>query len=142
MMTKWMELNRGVIHPWFHDSFGHMNVRHYAPFFDDAVYHIWTRIGLPYSEMLETHGVHSVAATGNTTFIKELKGGDLIVIDGAVTRVGTKSVAFRLRMHHADTGELHATYDTVDVLFDPKTRKSAPMPDQVRATLEKFLVVD
>lgn len=137
---SWHDLGRGVIHPWHHDHFGHMNVRHYAPFFDDAVYHIWTRIGLPYSEMLNDHGVHCVTASATTNFIKELTAGDLIVIDGAVSRVGTKSVGFRLRMRHADTGVLHATYDIVDVFFSPETRSSTEMPAGVRDRLTANLV--
>jgi acyl-CoA thioester hydrolase len=31
-MIKRLDLLRGVVHPWHHDHFGHMNVRHYAPF--------------------------------------------------------------------------------------------------------------
>lgn len=141
-MAVWLELLRGVVHPWHHDHFGHMNVRHYAPFFDDAAYHIWTRLGLPFSRMIEEHGVHCVTASATTTFIKELTAGDLIVVDGAVTRIGTKSATFRLRMHHADTGTLHAMYDMVEVVFDPKTRTSARMPDAVRRALEPHLVSD
>jgi acyl-CoA thioester hydrolase len=117
-----------------------MNVRHYAPFFDDASYHLWTRLGLPYSRMLAEHGVHCVTASARTTFIRELVAGDLIVMDGAVLRIGTKSVTFRLRMHHADTGAQHATYDMVEVVFDPETRASAPMPEPVRRALEPHLV--
>jgi acyl-CoA thioester hydrolase len=139
-MAGWLELSRGVVHPWHHDHFGHMNVRHYAPFFDDASYQIWTRIGLPYSRMLEEHGVHCVTASATTTFVRELVAGTLIIIDGAVTRVGTKSAGFRLRMLGADTGTLHATYDMVEVVFDPATRASAPMPDAVRRALEAHLV--
>ncbi|PQO24688.1 acyl-CoA thioesterase [Rhodobacteraceae bacterium WD3A24] len=139
-MSERIELMRGVIHPWHHDHFGHMNVRHYAPFFDDAAYHIWTRLGLAYSAMLAEHGVHTVTAKATTGFVKELKAGDLIVIDGAVTRIGTKSVTFRLRMHHADTGELHATYDLVEVFFDPQTRAAAPMPAAVRDRLATHLL--
>ena len=140
MAAGWMELSRGVIHPWHHDHFGHMNVRHYAPFFDDAAYHVWTRIGLPYSEMIARHGVHCVTASATTGFVRELTAGDLIVIDGAPVRIGTKSVTFRLRMHHADTGALHATYDLVEVVFDPETRTSAAMPEAVRAALAAHLV--
>ena len=136
----WMELTRGVVHPWHHDHFGHMNVRHYAPFFDDASYHLWTVLGLPYSVMIENHGVHCVTASATTNFIKELVGGDLIRIDGALTRLGTKSVGFQLRMFHADTGDLHATYDMVEVIFDPKTRRSAPMPDGLRELLAPKVV--
>jgi acyl-CoA thioester hydrolase len=139
-MEERLELLRGVVHPWHHDHFGHMNVRHYAPFFDDASYHMWTLLGLPYSGMIEAHGVHTVSARATTSFIRELQAGDLIVIDGAVTRVGTKSATFHLRMHHADSGALHATYDLVEVFFSPQTRASAPMPPAVRARLEAHLV--
>jgi acyl-CoA thioester hydrolase len=139
-MDGYRELLRGVIHPWHHDHFGHMNVRHYAPFFDDATYHIWTVLGLSYREMQETHGLHCVTAAATTTFVKELVAGDLIRIEGAVSRVGGKSVTFHLRMLHADTGELHATYDITDVFFDPATRKAAPMPDAIRAELEAVKV--
>ncbi len=141
-MADRIEISRGVVHPWHHDSFGHMNVRHYAPFFDDASYHLWTIIGLPYSAMLEKFGVHCVTASAKTNFIRELKGGDLVRIDGAVTRIGSKSCTLLFRMIHADTGELHATYETVEVVFDPETRGSAPMPDEVRAALEAHLVRD
>ena len=139
-MGERLQLFRGVVHPWHHDHFGHMNVRHYAPFFDDASYHLWTVMGLPYSQMIAEHGVHTVAAEVKTRFLKELKAGDLIVIDGAATRLGTRSANFHLRMHHADTGALHATYDIVEVFFDPATRRSAPMPDAVRALIGAHLV--
>jgi acyl-CoA thioester hydrolase len=134
-MQRRFELLRGVVHPWHHDHFGHMNVRHYAPFFDDAVYHLWTALGLPYVAMAHDHGLHTVTAEAKTRFLRELTAGDLIVIDGAVARVGTKSCAFHLRMLHADTGALHATCDVVEVFFDPGTRAAAAMPEAVRATL-------
>ncbi|MCV6596155.1 MAG: acyl-CoA thioesterase [Mangrovicoccus sp.] len=137
-MDKRPELLRGVVHPWHQDHFGHMNVRHYAPFFDDAGYHLWTVMGIPYSEMIAAHGIHCVAAQVSTKFIKELTAGDLIVIDGAVARLGTKSVTFEMRMHHADTGELHASCEQVEVFFDPKTRASTPMPSPIRDVLARF----
>ena len=140
-MEKRLELLRGVVHPWHHDHFGHMNVRHYAPFFDDSVYHMWTRLGAPYSRMLSEHGVHTVSAEATTGFAKELKAGDLIIVDGVVSRIGTKSTSFHLRMHHADTEELHATYDLVEVFFDPKSRSSVPIPDAIRERLSEHLIV-
>ena len=141
-MGERLDLFRGVVHPWHHDHFGHMNVRHYAPFFDDATYHMWTRLGLPYSTMIPEHGVHTVSAEARTRFVRELKAGDLIVIDGAVSRIGNRSCVFHLRMLHADTGELHATYDVVEVFFDPTTRSSAPMPETVRTKLAAHLVAE
>ncbi|MBV0913534.1 acyl-CoA thioesterase [Anianabacter salinae] len=139
-MGERIECFRGVVHPWHHDHFGHMNVRHYAPFFDDASYHMWTLLGLPYSVMIPEHGVHTVSAQATTNFIKELVAGDLIRIDGCCTRVGSKSATLHLRMFHADTGDLHATYDLVEVFFDPETRKSAAIPPAVRERLRAHLV--
>jgi acyl-CoA thioester hydrolase len=139
-MAERLEVMRGVIHPWHLDHFGHMNVRHYAPFFDDAIYHLWAQLGLSYDQMEARFGIHAVTAQASTGFRRELVAGDLIVIDAAVARLGNRSCTFHLRMLHAVTGVVHATYDVVEVFFDPATRHSAAMPDAVRATLQPFLV--
>jgi acyl-CoA thioester hydrolase len=131
---------RGVVHPWHHDIFGHMNVRHYAPFFDDASFHLYAVMGLSVEGILAAHGVHLVTARAETNFVKELKAGDLFAIDGAVSRLGNRSVTFHLRMLGATSGTLHATCDVTEVFFDPETRASAPMPDPVRAVYQRFLV--
>jgi acyl-CoA thioester hydrolase len=133
------ELLRGVVHPWHHDIFGHMNVRHYAPFFDDATFFLYSAMGVPVSWLLSDFGIHIVSARAVTNFIKELRAGDGFVIDGAVSRIGNRSVTFHLRMIHVDTGALHATYDLTEVFFDPKTRLSAPMPEPVRERLTRHL---
>ncbi|MGY6696850.1 MAG: acyl-CoA thioesterase [Roseinatronobacter sp.] len=140
-MQHRLELLRGVIHPWHHDHFGHMNVRHYAPFFDDACYHMWTRLGVPYRDMQARYGVHTVSAQATTRFMKELRAGDLIVIDGGVGKIGTRSCTFELRMRHADTGDEHAIHEVVEVFFDPATRRSTAMPDPIRAQLNEWLIV-
>lgn len=134
-MQDRLEVMRGVIHPWHLDHFGHMNVRHYAPFFDDAVYHLWTKLGLGYPQMQRDFWLHTVTARATTSFIRELRAGDLIVIDGALAHLGTKSCSFHLRMCNAETRAVHATCDVVEVFFDPSTRRAAPMPDALRSTL-------
>ncbi len=138
--TGRLELLRGVVHPWHHDILGHMNVRHYAPFFDDASFHLYSRLGLQLAAMLAEHGVHMVSARAETNFIRELKAGDLFVIDGAVRRIGNRSMTLQMRMIHAETGAVHATYDLTEVFFDPETRRSAPMPEAVRARLAAHLL--
>ncbi len=140
MSNGWSELLRGVVHPWHHDQFGHMNVRWYAHFFDDAAFHLYPVFGTSLTLIQREHGVHTVTASATTNFIKELSAGDLIRIDGGVGRIGNKSVTFALRMFNVDTNELHATYDMVEVFFDPNTRKSADIPDTVRALLSSHVV--
>jgi len=138
-MSDRLELLRGVVHPWHCDHFGHMNVRHYSPFFDDAVYHFWSRVGVPYARMQDDHGVHCVTARAETRFLRELVAGDLVVVDGAPSRLGTKSVTLDLALRHADTGTPHAACEVVEVFFDPAARASAPMPQAVRAAIAPLL---
>ena len=142
MSDGWKELMRGVVHPWHHDQFGHMNVRWYAHFFDDAVFHLYQVFGVSLTRMQEQFGVHTVTAQATTNFIKELKAGDLIRIVGGVTRLGGKSITFTLRMFNVDDGELHATYELVEVCFDPETRKSAEIPAGLRELLAASVVDD
>lgn len=138
-MTDPLEVLRAVIHPWHEDHFGHMNVRHYAPIFDDAVYHLWARLGLAYDRMLSEHGVHCVTARAVTEFRRELKAGDLVVVTGAVQALGRKSVTLVFEMRHAQTGTVHARYEVTEVVFDPDARRSAAMPPELRARLERAL---
>lgn len=132
-------LLRAVVHPWHHDSFGHMNVRHYAPIFDDATWQFWSCIGLSYARLLADHGLHTVAAETRTRFLRELTAGDPVLVRGRLLRIGTRSLTIALALHHADDDAVHATCDTVEVFFDPRTRRSAPIPPAVRAALEPWL---
>ena len=136
--NKWQEVLRGVIHPWHCDSFGHMNVRWYAHFFDDAAYHIWPVFWGSLQKMESEVGVHTVTGRATTEFRKELVAGDLIRIDCRISRLGSKSCSFLQRMIHIDTGEIHATCEITEVFFNPETRKSASMPEQVREVLLKY----
>ena len=45
-----------------------------------------------------------------------------------------------MRMFNIDTGELHATYEIIEVFFDPNTRKSAPIPADIKEQLSSVLV--
>lgn len=55
-----------------------------------------------------------------------------------IERVGTSSMAHRIELCHAETGELHTVVEMVSVHVDPVARKSKPIPAEVRARLEKL----
>ena len=138
-MAEWSETNRGVVFPWQCDHYGHLNVRYYTHFFDDASFHIWSLIGLKMAQ-IHDRGVHPVVAEIRIRFLHELKAGALVVVKGGFTRVGTKSVAHRQLLHDLDSGALCATQDSVEVFFDPAARVSAPIPDDIRARIAASLV--
>ena len=132
-MDGWFETVRGVVFPWHCDQYGHMNVRWYGHFFDDADYHLWTMSGLAQS-------IPRVVARTSLDFVRELKAGELLVVRNAWTHVGTRSLRQIGRMFEAETGALCARQDNVLVLFDEDKRVSAPMSDSVRRTLTPLVV--
>ena len=139
MAGTWFETHRNIVQPWLCDQFGHMNVRWYAHFFDDAAYHVWTAIGFGLRQM-EEKGFHTVVAQTRTDFVQELHAGQCILVKSAFTRLGGKSVTYRQELFDADVGTLHARQEAVEVFFDPKTRKSDAIPEEIRAAVGAALV--
>ena len=135
-MPEPIEILRGVVHPWHCDNFGHMNVRWYSHFFDDAAFHLWPLYWGSHQKMLDVFGIHTVTASATIKFQKELRAGDLILVDSLLTRIGNKSCTFTERMLHVDTKLVHATYETTEVFFDPQTRTSTEMPVLIKQALE------
>ena len=61
-----------------------------------------------------------------------LSRAELLVIRGGFSHVGGKSIRHHMRMYNADTNIMCATRDTIEVFFDPETRKADVMPDFYR----------
>lgn len=130
----WHELHRGIVMPAQCDAYGHLNVRHYAAFFDDAGWHMLAKAGISLAD-LRARGLGSVVATLTIDFHHELTAGQLVVVTGAITHVGGKSFSYEMRLHEADSLTHCATQKTVEVCFDTTARRSAPLPADLRAKL-------
>lgn len=61
---------------------------------------------------------------------------DLVEGFARVDRVGNSSLVMRVELCHAETGELHAVAELVNVSVDLEARKSVPISPAVRARLE------
>ncbi len=135
----WMETHRAVVFPWHCDHLGHMNVRWYGHFFDDAGFHLWSRIGLSHAT-LKDRGVVTVIASIKTDFRHECSAGELVLVRSVFTKLGTKSLTMRQRMSNAETGDLIATQEVIEVFFDVAERTATAMPDDIRNKLQEVLV--
>ena len=133
------DIYRALVLPAHCDHIGHMNVRWYAHHFDEAGFQIWTIANVSQAEMRE-RGTQVVVARTTTNFVREMKAGASILVRGGFTRVGTKSVAHIAKLYNADTGEICATQETVEVFFDPASRKPAPMPEDFKQRLTALVV--
>jgi acyl-CoA thioester hydrolase len=125
------ELTRGIVMPVHCDVYGHMNVRHYASFFDDAGWHMFAKAGVSLTD-LQARGLGSVVATLTIDFHHELTAGQLTLITGAFTRIGDKSYSYEMRLYESESMTHCATQKTVEVCFDTRARRSAPFPEDVR----------
>jgi acyl-CoA thioester hydrolase len=134
MAANWYELYRSVVMPAHCDLYGHMNVRHYAAFFDDAGFHIMGKAGVSLTE-LRSRGLGSVVASLTIDFHHELTAGQLILITGAYTRIGQKSATSEMRLYDADTMVHCASQKTVEVFFDTTRRASIPIPEDIKVKL-------
>jgi acyl-CoA thioester hydrolase len=133
-MERWFDLYRAIVMPAQCDIYGHMNVRHYSACFDDAGWHFPRMAGFSLEEF-RSRGLGTVVATLSIDFHHELRAGQLVLIRGAVTRVGTKSFGHEMRLYEADAMTHCATQKTVEVCFDTAARKGVAFPEDIRAKL-------
>jgi len=138
-METWFDLYRAIVMPAQCDVYGHMNVRHYAACFDDAGWHFPRMAGLSLEE-IRARGLGTVVATLGIDFHQEIRAGQLVLIKGAVTRVGTKSFSHEMRLYEADSMTHCATQKTVEVCFDTQARKGVALPADIKAKLQKICV--
>ena len=137
--TDWAITYRSIVLPKHCDHYGHMNVRFYAEHFDDGGFQMWQAAEVKQSE-LTRDGMGIVVANISIDFIHEITAGQLMEIRGAWIRVGGKSLTHEQRMFEADSGTLCAIQTTVEVAFDMNRRKSAPLPEDIKAKIEAHVL--
>src|SRR4029434_2229180 len=120
------------------DVYGHMNVRHYAAFFDDAGWHILGAAGVSLNA-LRAKGLGSVVASLTIDFHHELTAGQLVLVTGAFTKVGQKSFQYELRLYESESMTHCDAQKTGEVCFDTTARASAPLPDEVRGRIQRAI---
>jgi acyl-CoA thioester hydrolase len=116
---------------------GHMNVMWYVGKFDEACWQLLSAYGLTPSRM-RRDGIVMAAVEGHIVFKRELRAGDVITVRSEIVDVGNKSVRIAHEMRNDDTGESVASMIVVGVHLDGVTRKSVPLPADVRERMNEF----
>jgi acyl-CoA thioester hydrolase len=105
------ETARGTVHSWQCDHMGHANLRAYGEFFEQALWHVFHRIGITPS----------------------LLRGD------AIRMAGVQQSKMRHEMQHVESGEVCATCGLTAVCIDAQTRKPRAFPPQVSERAKEIL---
>lgn len=138
-MGEWIESIRGIVSPQDCDVNGHMNVRGYFDQFGEASGYLLKQAGLYYSDVVKIgFGMGTIVNT--IRYRSELIDGDPYVIQSAFIRLGRSSVRYVHKMTNVLTGELSASSDHTEALFDLEARASIALNEAMRAEVESRLV--
>ena len=132
------ETARGTVHSWQCDHMGHANLRAYGEFFEQALWHVFHRIGIT-PAVLRGDSIRMAGVQQNIHYRRELLPGDLIVVRSGLAEFKERSLKMRHEMQHVESGEICATCELTAVCIDPQTRKPRTFPAEIAAKAKEIL---
>ena len=132
-------VQKSVAHPWMCDVLGHMTTRHYVAMFDDAAYHMlykifgWTGSSNHENKLAWADVQHII------DYKAEVSAGDLLQIEGKLTKIGNKSITISYKMKNLGNDEVAASLQVISVLFDLESRESVKISEELKQLASKHL---
>lgn len=136
-MTQF-ETARGTIHAWQCDHMGHANLRAYGEFFEQALWHVFQRIGITPS-VLRGEAIRVAGVEQNIRYRKELLPGDLIFVRSSLVELRERTLKMAHEMVHVESGEVCAVCELTAVCLDPQTRKARDFPPEIADCARQLL---
>ncbi len=134
-----IETARGTVHEWQKDHMGHINVRAYMEFFEQACWQLYAMLGLTAS-VLRSGAVHLAAVQQNISYLKELYPGDTVAVKSGVLELRDKVLRFRQELYNTETGAVCAVCEFTVVCLDPEARRSRPFPPDVAERARPLMI--
>ena len=114
------------------------NANYYA-YFDLLMTELWRENIGPYEQMVEQGTDMSVVASG-ARFIQPARFDDEIDLNAQLTRLGNTAMSTRITITRARDGAQLVDGEIHHVFVDSATYTKRPIPDDVRAGLEPYLI--
>jgi acyl-CoA thioester hydrolase len=109
-----------------------MNVQHYFAAVSNGMFAMMSRLGLT-PEEIQRRQISFAVVHAETDFHRELRSGDVMVLQSTVLNLGRKSATFQHRLRNLSTDSVAMTTDFKCVLLDLSRREAIPIPDDIRA---------
>lgn len=135
------ETARGTVHAWQRDHMGHINVRAYGEFFEQAAWQVYNEVGITPS-LLRAGGFHMAAVQQDISYQRELLPGDVVEVRSCIIEVRDKVMKFLHELTNSETGAHCATSVFTVVCLDAVARKARPFPADIAANLRARLIPD
>ena len=114
------------------DSFGHVNNAVYLTYLEQARFAYWQRLSGQFGTVRNI-----ILARVECEYRKPAVAGDRLVVRLRVTTIGNSSFTLEYEIVNAKTRELVAQARSVQVTYDYVAGRSVPIPDDMRARLER-----
>jgi len=112
---------------------------HYLTYIDTAVAEYWRGIGLPYPEgYVERYGADVFLRKATLEYLDSARYDDELAVCCRVARLGGSSMSFHFEIYRAAEDAPLVTAELVYVNADPRTRKSAPLPEELRERVRRY----
>jgi acyl-CoA thioester hydrolase len=115
-----------------------MNVQHYFAAVSDGMFAIMVRLGLGPEEIRRRQMAFAVVRA-ETDFHRELRAGDVIVLESTIIRLGEKSATFHHHLRNVATGNIVMSTEFKCVLLDLEKRQAISISEDIRAAAEGLI---
>lgn len=140
-MPAYFETYRGQAMAWECDHLGHWNVQFYISRMSDAAWHLMHAIGMG-PRVVRERRLGLAAAEQNIRYRREVRAGDLVVIESAILECAEKTITMTHRLINAESGEIAMTMGGVGICMDLERRAACALPPEVRAAAERLMAME
>ncbi|NPA93137.1 MAG: acyl-CoA thioesterase [Chloroflexi bacterium] len=118
------------------DTQGHVNNARYLTYMEQGRVGYLTHLGLWKPRTMPDVGI--ILAEIRVTFKRPILFGQPVRVGLRVPRLGNKSFPMLYRLEDAETGELLATGESIQVCFDYRNQRTIPIPPSWRQAIASF----
>ena len=130
---------RQVIADWC-DYNQHMNVAFYVMLFDQSLDTVFGHLNI--SENYLQRGFSHFTTEGHIRYVAEVREGETLEIHYRILDRTPKLIHFYAEMHVQERNTLAATWEQLTLHVSMKTRRSAPMPEDVEKAISALVSTD
>jgi acyl-CoA thioester hydrolase len=120
------------------DAFGHVNNVMHFRWFETARVEYLDRAGLGDLMSAAGAGIGPILASIGCNYRRQLKHPDTILVSASIAQIGRSSMRMRHLIFSQAQQAIVADGESAIVTFDYAAQKSIPVPDDVRAKIERL----
>lgn len=130
--------HRAIVTDGHLDLMGHMNVRHYLGFFDDATWHLFATFGMDH-DYYTTSGNGSFALQQFIFYLAEVRADETVAIRSRLHGRSDKRIHFTHFMINETRGKVAATVEMLGSHADLAARRTSAFPASIAANFDALL---